>query len=89
MLISLCTKFHVKIFVNDIFGAFQSPKIATFHGFPVHYTNQTFLFVVFIRTYLREPNVGIKTFFKLRTIKQPKTCSMRLNDSNHKIDLVT
>ena len=44
--ISMCTKFQVDGVWNDVFIAFETSKIATFHDIPVYYgTNRCFVYI--------------------------------------------
>ena len=64
----MCTKFQVDSFENDVFRAFQRPKMATFHDIPTHY--HAFLFFVFIRIFMRRTWLGIgKVIFRAQNDK--------------------
>ena len=82
--ICMCTEFQVNNLGNGAFRAFQRPKMATFRDNPC-ITKNFFRFYSF----LQAPNVVLMSFFELQTINNLKTCIMRQNDPNHKIDLVT
>ena len=76
----MCTKFQVNILEKDVFIAFETSKVATFQDIPMHYKVIVFRFYALFYT----PNAVLGSFFELRTIQEP---IVRLNDTNHKIDL--
>ena len=64
--------------------AFSRSSLATGPKWFVHHISMHYqAFMFFIRT-----SVRLRSLFKLRTIKRPKNI-MRLNNPDHKIDLMT
>ena len=87
----LCAKFQVDTVENDIFRAFQRPKMATFQDILMHYQAFVFLFLHVGNFFHALNSVIGKVIFLSQDDKttQKHVGIMKLNDPNHKINLVT